>query len=273
MVRCPKCGSQTLVKFPKRSKRGEVMLFGDEAARGDMGIYTYSLLGASRDLLPQIEQEILKFKQAIAPTVTPDSWRLHMTEMLSGQQRRNHPIFNRWSRDNVVAVVTGLFDLFARLAKDLFIFNISLDGLTNTPTELRDVAYISLVAELVDGFTEKGFQPHILFDADRPVAADHVIQGWARESFEGFQKMLLYPFLAKGIQIPEPKFVQPGSHPCLELADFVSFIIARYLWLLRKGKEVEFDPARLGKVFYMVQRQNGDLAQFRQIGYPLAGKQ
>ena len=108
------------------------------------------------------------------------------------------------------------------------------------------------------------------FDADRPVSGEYAIQSWATDSFGGLQRTLLYPFLAKGIPIPEPRFVRPGSHPCLELADFVSFVVARYLWQLHQGKEIEFQPARLGKVFYMVRRRNGGLLQLRQTGYPSA---
>ncbi len=254
--------------FPSRAKREEVQFYGDEAARQDQGIYTYSLLGADRRLMPEIEAQIIEFKKTIAPSVAPDSWRLHMTEAWSGQQRRHHAVFSQWSQNDVVALVNGLFDLFARLSKDLFIFNISLVYRSLAESELRDVAYISQVAELIDGFTEKGFQPHLFFDADRPVDAEYVIQGWARECFGGLQSMLLYPFLAKGIAIPEPKFVKPGSHPCLELADFVSFVVARFLLRRLENKSIEFDPSRLGKVFYMTQRPNGDLVQTRQVGYP-----
>lgn len=267
-VNCPKCDGQTVVTFPSRAKREEVRFYGDEAARKNQGIYTYSLLGADRRLMPEIEKQIFEFKKMIAPSVAPDSWRLHMTEAWSGQQRRHHLVFNQWSLDDVVALVNGLFDLVGRLSKDLFIFNVSLENQSITEPELRDIAYISLVAELIDGFTEKGFQPHLFFDADRPVEAEFVIQGWARESFGGLQLTLLYPFIAKGIEIPEPKFVQPGSHPCLELADFVSFVVARFLLRRLENKSIEFDPSRLGKVFYMTQRPNGDLVQTRQVGYP-----
>lgn len=267
-VKCPKCNGQTVVSFPSKTKHAEVRFYGDEAARQGYGIYTYSLLGADRRLMPGIEKQILAFKKAIAPSVAPESWRLHMTEAWSGQQRRHHAIFNQWSRDEVVALVDGLFDLLARLSKDLFIFNISLKYQTITESELRNVAYLSLVADLIDGFTEKGFQPHLFFDADRPVDAEYAIQGWARECFGGLQLTLLYPFLAKGIAIPEPRFVKPGSHPCLELADFVSFVVARYLLRRQLGKPIEFDPSRLGKVFYMIQRSNGDLVQLRQASYP-----
>ena len=268
MVKCPKCHGQVLVSFPSKTKRGETQFYGDEAARQDCGIYTYSLLGADRSLMPEIENGILAFKKKIAPSVEPQSWRLHMAEAWSGQQRRHHPVFSQWTLNNVHELVDGLFDLLTRFSTDLFIFNVSLENRSITQSDLRDAAYISLVAELIDGFTEKGVQPHLFFDADRPVKAEYVIQGWARECFGGLQRTILYPFLAKGITIPEPKFVTPGSHTCLELADFVSFVVARYLLRRQENKTIEFDPSRLGKVFYMIQLPNGDLVQSRQVGYP-----
>ena len=269
-VKCPQCDTQTLVKLPICPKRGEVHLYGDEAAREQAGIYTYSLLGAAMPLMPQIEHAIFNLKRSVAPSVVPESWRLHMTEAWSSEKRRRHPIFKEWSIGRVVGLIDSLFELLASLSDDLFIFNVSLTNLPATQTELRDLAYISLVAELIDGFTATGFQPHLRFDADRPVTGEYAIQSWATDSFGGLQRTLLYPFLAKGIPIPEPRFVRPGSHPCLELADFVSFVVARYLWQLHQGKEIEFQPARLGKVFYMVRRRNGGLLQLRQTGYPSA---
>ena len=80
----------------------------------------------------------------------------------------------------------------------------------------------------IDEWTEKNAQPNIFFDSEKDSKANETIHSWARNTFKGSQYSLLYGFLSKGIEIPEPKFISPASFPGLEVADFVSFTIARY---------------------------------------------
>jgi hypothetical protein len=116
---------------------------------------------------------------------------------------------------------------------------------------IRDEAYILLVLNAIDEWTTKNAQPNIVFDSEKISKANEAIHGWARDVFMGNQYTLLYGFMSKGIEIPEPKFVPPASTPGLELADFVSFTIGRYYIRKWRGKKIEIDPEKLGLVTYI----------------------
>ena len=120
----------------------------------------------------------------------------------------------------------------------------------------------------IDEWTTKNAQPNIFFDSEKNTNANETIHGWARDTFKGSQYSLLYGFLSKGIEIPEPKFVVPASFPGLEIADLVSFIIGRYYLRMWQGKEIEIDPIKLGLVTYLGFNPKGDLLWKRQEGYP-----
>ncbi|MFA6412172.1 MAG: hypothetical protein WCW53_05690 [Syntrophales bacterium] len=136
------------------------------------------------------------------------------------------------------------------------------------PNRLKNEAYILLILNAIDEWTEKNAQPNIFFDSEKESLASEVIHKWARDTFRGSQQSLLYGFLSKGIEIPEPKFVSPASSPGLEIADLVSFSIARFYDRMWKGKEIEIDPGRMGLVTYLGYASNGDLLWRRQEGYP-----
>ncbi len=93
------------------------------------------------------------------------------------------------------------------------------------------------------------------------------MQAWARHAFLGSERQLLYLYLCHGIPVPEPRFVKPGSHPCLELADFVSFVVARELFRYGLGLPTEYSTSRLGKVRYSWTDPNGYTSSGR-IGLP-----
>jgi len=79
---------------------------------------------------------------------------------------------------------------------------------------------------------------------------------------------LLFGYLARGIEIPEPVFVSPASRPCLEVADFVSYVIARYCYRRIKGQPIDLDPKYLGPVVYLGFDSSGALLFSRSTGYP-----
>ncbi|MBI4325795.1 MAG: hypothetical protein HY674_11095 [Chloroflexi bacterium] len=115
---------------------------------------------------------------------------------------------------------------------------------------VRSEAYSLFLLTIIEMLTKKGIQPNWIFDSDKKSDADKIIHQWARDAFYGIQVNLVYMLIANGISIPEPIFVRPASRPLLELADLVSFVIARYLARSLQRSNPELDPARLGQVFY-----------------------
>lgn len=277
---CPSCEEPVPLDLPVVSRQSEVLLFGDEAYREVQGklVFTYSLVGASQQKIPKIEESLRDLKLDLSPSEPPDSWTFHMKELWSGQQRRKHKVFCHWNFDKVKCVIDRLFQLIQSHAEYLFMYNIawtakgSKKGFNPISALERpqDNAYILLIMYVIHELTTKKAQPILKFDAEKQTQADQVIQGWARDAFSGSQHCLIYPFLTNGIEVEEPKFVQPASHACLELADFISFIVARFYFNRWKGKKTEeiLDPCNLGKVTYLSCDKNGDLAFNRAESYP-----
>ena len=272
--RCPSCKADVMTKLPVNKMRTKGSLFGDDAERNyqKKKVYIYSLVGADQSLLPDFEMKVKDVKQNLLPAISPDSWKIHMKDMWAGSSRKKHPVYKSLSLKNVTNFVDELLVLIRK--SNLFIYNIALTAFQNNSTDrkvqnqLRNEAYIMLVMNAIDEWTTKNAQPSIFFDSEKDSKANETIHGWARDTFLGSQYSLLYGFLSKGIEIPEPKFVTPASSPGLEVADFASFTIARYYYRKWEGKEIEIDPKEMGLVTYLGYDFNGDLLWRRQEGYP-----
>jgi hypothetical protein len=271
---CPTCKDQIPIPLPTNQMKTRGSLFGDDAEREHEGrkVSVYSLVGADQSLLPDFEMKVRTLKQGLLPAIPPDSWKIHMKDIWAGTSREKHPTYRALSLENVIGFVNQALALIKE--SNLFIYNIALTidrynpiGISD-PTGLRNEAYILLVLNAIDEWTENNAQPSIFFDSEKYSHANEVIHGWARDVFRSSQHSLLYGFLSKGIEIPEPKFVSPASCPSLEIADFVSFTIARFYDRMWKGKEIEIDPSGMGLVTYLGYGSNGDLLWRRQEGYP-----
>ena len=272
--KCPKCGASVMIDLPINKMKAKGYLFGDDAERsyGNKKVFIYSLVGTDQSLLPEFENKIKMIKQGLFPSIPPDSWKIHMKYMWAGSSREKHPIYRALSFGDVINFVDKLLLLIKK--SNLFIYNIASVVVQNDTANrkvqslLKNEAYILLILNVIDEWTTKNAQPNIFFDSEKDSKANKIIHSWARDTFRGSQYSLLYGFLSKGIEVPEPKFVPPASRPGLEVADFVSFTIARYYLRMWQGKEIEIDPKDMGLVTYLGYDSNGDLLWKRQEGYP-----
>lgn len=271
--KCSNCEADIIIKLPVNKMRAKGSLFGDDAQREYKGkrVYIYSLVGADQSLLPQFEMKVKALKQSLLPSISAESWKIHMKEMWAGNSRSKHRIFHSLAFRDITHFADELLALTKK--SNIFIYNIALttgqgSSVGASQDALRNEAYIMLVMNAIDEWTTKNAQPHIFFDSEKDSKANEIIHGWARDTFKGSQYSLLYGFLSKGIEIPEPKFVPPASFPGLEVADFVSFTIARYYHRRWEGKDIEIDPAQMGITTYLGYDFNGDLLWKRQEGYP-----
>ena len=271
---CPKCKSLVEIRFPQKGMLTKGSLFGDDAQReyNNRKLFVYSLVGADQSILPILNASVNKLKEKICTSEFPENWRLHMKDLWSGNHRKKHRIFRNLSFDEVKNIIGDLCNIITE--SKLFVYNIALciqngsrksKGIVN---QIRNDAYILLVLYAIDEWTSKNAQPQIYFDAEKESKVDKVIHNWARQLFIGSQHCILYAFLAKGIEIPEPQFVAPASQPGLELADFVSYVIARYHFRKWQEKYIEIDPKDLGLVTYLGYDKHG-FCWKRQVGYPM----
>ena len=272
--KCPNCTADVMINLPIKKMRTKGCLFGDDAERiyKDKKVSIYSLIGADQSLLSELENKVKDVKQKLIPSVPTESWKIHMKDLWAGNSREKHSVYRELRINDVIGFSNNLLELIKK--SNLFIYNIAVTTDKNCQTNkkdrehLRDEAYILLVLNAIDEWTNKNAQPTIFFDSEKISRANETVHGWARDVFIGNQYSLLYGFLSKGIEIPEPKFVPPASTPGLELADFVSFTIGRYYLRRWQGKNIEIDPKKLGIVTYLGYDSNGDLLWIRREGYP-----
>ena len=271
--KCPDCAADVLIDMPINERRTSGSLYGDDAERiyNNKKVSIYSLVGADQSLWPEIEKGIFALKQNLIPSIPADSWKIHMKDLWAGSNRERHPVYSKLNIKDVVEFAESLLALIKQ--SNLFIYNIAVVSKKEQKNKtegkhIRDEAYILLVLNVIDEWTAKNAQPNIMFDSEKVSKANATIHGLARDVFLGNQYTLLYGFLSKGIEIPEPKFVPPASTPGLELADFVSFTIGRYYIRRWQEKTIEIDPGKMGLVTYLGYASNGDLLWSRRQGYP-----
>ena len=109
----------------------------------------------------------------------------------------------------------------------------------------------------------------MIFDAKKPVRDREVIQGWAKDVFYSMQFTLTYPFLTKGIHIPDPRFVTPASRPFLEVADVICYTVGRYIEKrILNEEEPMFNPDKFGDISYIIPRKNGRIEVITKKEFP-----
>lgn len=251
---CPQCGRKTKLTLPTRPWTKSLTLYGDEAIRQDLPqpFFCLSLVGGSQRYVDNSCTALRNLKQQLEPTRNTDHWRFHMTDLHSGHKRKRHPIFALWDREKVAYAIRSLFQLVESANKELFVFVLIYLGNTKGRIlQIKTKAYMALLLDMIYTFTRTGVSPSFVLDAEKNVHGETtVIQNWARRAFLGSERQLRYVYFCHGVPVPEPQFVRPGSHPCLELADFVSFVAARELFCYQKQRGSEYPTEQLGRVVY-----------------------
>jgi len=270
--KCPSCNTSVSIEVPKHEVKASGSLFGDDASRDfeNKSVFIYTLLGADKKFLPDLESKLKKLKQNLLPSIHPDEWKIHMKDMWSGSNRKRHKYFKFLTFDEIKDFVDKILNLIRK--NNLFIYNIAATCPQKAPKKERQLlcneSYTLIVMNAIDEWTNKSAQPYIYFDSEKDSNADEIIHGLAKNLFYNSQHSLLYAFLSKGIEIPEPKFVKPASYPELELADFISYTIARFHLRMWQGKSIEIDPKHLGLATYLGYDKIGNLLCCRRVGYP-----
>lgn len=255
-------------------------MFGDEAVRSlnehGATLYTYTLIGGSQPFLPEIEEQIRALKRELIPASDPSTWKIHMTKIWSGQQRRKIPEFSNWTKKETDRLIDGVAEILQSAQNKLFKYNIMLAGqpprgMTKSDFEkyVKKEAYALLVMRAIEAITALGGQPVITFDAQKPVKGNAAIHHWARERFQNGQGTLLYSFLSHSIFIPEPVFVEPASRPLLEIADLISFSVARHHFCISRRRDPDIDLSAWGEINYQTfSSGSNDLIYKNSVGYP-----
>lgn len=271
ILKCPNCSAEVALALPSKKAISTYDWYGDEAYRNTDGkaIITYTLVGNNRHLVAGNISKIRDLKQSIFPNVSHDAWKIHMAKIWNASDRGGHDLFKHLTQPQVIAFSKQVAKLIKSLSEGFLVYTVT--GIYSKPADkleerqvwrdARDMYYSSLLIKVIDDSTRCGVRPVMHFDSDSK-------DGWAKEAFYGSQVSLLYAYLAKGIEIPEPVYLPPGSHEFNELADFVGFFVARYCHRKIMKKNVEIDPSRMGKIMYIGFSPQGDMLFSQRSGFP-----
>ena len=271
------CDSNLEFTLPRRKMVTEFHLFGDEAYRqfdiGEKLLYTFSVVGCDKSFLPEMEGKVRKMKIKLAPDIEPKDWTIHMKEIWSGQKRKKHKVFHSWDKNKL--------DLFreeiSKLFNDhrLFKYNtILLTGNKDLQKEnfvnfSRNESFKYLIGHTAQIITDNGAKPVYFFDSQTAQSKQNNSPGWAEKEFENITHTKLFSYLAKGRYVRKPSFIKPGSRPLSELADILSFYVARYHFCNFKSRKIDVNLKDLGKVVYSSFKMNtGDFIYKEENHYP-----
>jgi hypothetical protein len=126
--------------------------------------------------------------------------------------------------------------------------------------------FAPLVMIAIDEMTRQGLAPRFYIERTQT-------DGWARRLFSDGRLTLMWAFISHGLPVGSPRFVPPDQSPYLEVADFVAYVVGRYVWArgqLCEGfkKPVDLDPKILGRVRYFGFDSNGNCLSDVAYAYP-----
>ncbi len=194
-----------------------------------------------------------------------------MKELWHGSSRIKNNLLKDIKLEQIMNLLGEIELLFNEFGPKIYKVNITLAaGLGDKvkkikvlENHLKNEAYELLVLNTINIVTMHGAEPHFIFDAEKDLTERHlngdkVIQKWASDAFSKGTRNMLYCFMSHGIPVKEPIFVKPGSRPLLELADIISFVVARHNAKALKNEKTEIDCSMFGEVEYYTFVENGE---------------
>lgn len=274
-IDCPLCGQQTAIPMPMGELKYIVNFYGDEAerkiAKSKIDLFTYSVIGISPYWLKEIEADIQEVKQIFTPHLSPYDWSIHMKKLWNGAKRQTHPEYRDWDYPKALSFLEEISRIILKYGNKIFKYNVVLAGRmpSNKSKYLRDEAYITLIIFIIAELSKVDTSPHFHFDSVKNSTSDHTIHQWAKKAFENGCENLMYGFISRGIPIPEPMFVPPASNSLLEIADMLSFSVARYHFNRYEKKKQDIDLRIFGEVRYIgISSDLRRVESHTSIGYP-----
>ena len=264
-VKCPECEASVKCDIPQSIYNGDIEIYGDEAQRTVDGksIFVYSFIAFSggKEKKKHFENELLKIKQKLSPTKNPNNWILHMKELLSTEKRKKKKHLQHLEYQPIIHLLNELLHLIKKY-NDMGYINIySATGINlgeklepKEKIESQSNVYNSALMRIVSETTSNNLAPKFYFERTGN-------DGWAKNLFNGGRLTLLWAYLSNGLPVMSPEFVKPTYSPYLEIADLISYMIARYLFCVgsrAEGNHIQpdLDLSLAGKVRYTL--TNGD---------------
>lgn len=264
-----KCACGEIVSFPITFKKLEYPLFfyGDDADRllGDYSLHSYSLIGGTSGPIQDISEDLIKLKRKYVPTFEPENWRIHVTEMLNSRKRVVHPVYKSFSRDSLHQFFLECAEILN--TKGQMTWNQHVTAVIKTPkskkekktyfNEAKHVAHNALLSFAIYSATKKNLRPVFTFDACKPIKSYPHIEGWSFDTYSNSRCYIAHAYFTHSNDIAAPIFSQPGSHPCLELADVHAYFAARSMFERYQGSEPQLPLSKFGTFRYIAVKDGG----------------
>ncbi len=271
----PGCLYKNTIKIPIKPIDASWGLFGDEAARyisnphqiiskDPLHFFCITLIGLHIDSWEKVKSAIREAKIGIRPDFDPDSWTHHFNEIWNTRPDTNKFILE--SKEAKINYANRFANIIQSARPALTSFNISSCIIVPKNKKERRIAinsqkkniFSQAILTSLKIMRDYDKQIHWIFDNIKDSTNKIPTEGWASECFLGLQYTRLFTWLSSGTIVVPPKFVKPGSHFLLEVADFISFWIAREFELRAKNKQAEISSAALGNGFYQATIKNGN---------------
>lgn len=260
-MHCAACASGYSHKIPVVERESRWHLYGDEAGRtieydgNKIHFFCLTLVGLHNKKHDSLQAKLRQFKLEARPELDPATWTHHFTEIWSDSGERRKFAFT--GVDDKVKYGERFAKMISDLRPELACYNFSnaillsdnrRENAANIKHQKEDLFKQALLITM-DSMRSNRKTVVWKFDNVKDSTLGQVTEGWALECFLGLQYTPLFTYLAAGAYIAEPEFVKPGSHYLLEIADFISFCVARDFMKIAEGKLGEIPSARLGKIF------------------------
>lgn len=285
---CPikSCQKEFHVSVPILPNKNRWALYGDEAGRyihqpnpkyssKPLHFYCITLVGLHRKKHERLRRQIEQLKKSIAPSLNPEIWQHHFSEIWG-----SHPDSGKFILQNKDAKINHA-KKFAKIIREarpeLATFNISGCIIVSDDTKewkqhlktQKENLFCQAIMATLQQFRSNHKSVNWIFDNVKDTTEGTRTEGWAAECFLGLQYTRLFTWLSSGATVLEPKFVPPGSHYLLEIADFISYCVARDFEKAILGSKSEFPSSLLGKSFYQGTIGDGSVKYKWQHGLPL----
>lgn len=259
-ITCTNCKKETHFNIPKVKAECHWNLYGDEAGRivevngKQISFFCISMVALHATKHKIAEQKLRNLKLVARPNHPPEQWTHHFTNIWSdnGDDRQ----FNFAGIKDKIKYGQRYAALIKSLKPHLVTFNFSnaiilpddkKERATQLKLQKQDIFKQTLLGTL-SHMRENNKTTRWFFDNIKDTSNGKKTEGWADECFLGLQYTRLFTYLSGGCAIIAPKFVTPGSHFLLEMADFISFCMAREFQRVSEGKDAELPSGLMGKM-------------------------
>lgn len=252
-----------------------MVLYADEAEQvldKRTHVYVYAMVGATKERIGQIEQDVASTKRAIRPEIDPREWVLHVKDVRSPEWRKHNNVL--LSTNDIDKALLALCDAIAADPETRYISvttlpPIPLDPLPSLET-IRDFVLTTAIVHTTSDLTRQCITPSFVFEAQTQSHRDNEIDYFVEKVGRGLRQTLLYAYVCRGCDVGLPITEAKCARAEMELADLVAFMVRRYFFCCFKQRLTELPPERLGKLLWGSLATTGAFGHISSIGYPWA---